>query len=136
MMPNKRDFLIQIERGTGRGLLVFNNPDTPIETWMNNVYLSLMIERGSDWLNPFFGSNLHLLSRSKNTQQTELLAKNYCEEALNWLLDYGRANEIIVETERINPPIVHDDLFILKISVIIFQQDGYELTFEVYKEVL
>ena len=135
-MASSRDFLIEIEKGTGNGALVFNNPDTPQTTWMNNVYLSLMIEKGSDWLNPSFGSNLHLLTRSKNTQQTEYLAKSYCEEALQWLLDYGRAREINIATERIRPAQRLDDLFILKLSITVIQNDGYEFDFEVYKEVV
>ncbi|OGQ60735.1 MAG: hypothetical protein A3J24_06385 [Deltaproteobacteria bacterium RIFCSPLOWO2_02_FULL_53_8] len=66
---------------------------------MNNIYLSLSIAKGSWAFSPDFGSRLHLLQRAKATNHTASTAKDYCIEALKWLLDNGRADSIEVETE-------------------------------------
>lgn len=66
----------------------------------NNVWLSLTIQRGSWWFNPVFGSRLYVLRRMKNTPQTAALAVDYAKEALQWLLDTGRATAVTVATER------------------------------------
>lgn len=51
--------------------------------------------------NDKFGSRLWLLSRAKLTAQTPLLAKEYVEEALQWLIDDGVAAGIVVEIEKV-----------------------------------
>jgi phage gp46-like protein len=45
------------------------------------------------------GSRLWLLNRSKQTLETLLRAKEYAQEALQWLLDDGIAARLVVETE-------------------------------------
>lgn len=102
------------------------------ETIMNNVYLSLMIQRGSFFQNPDFGSRLHLLQRGKNTANTELLAKEYCKEALQWLIEAGKADKIEVFTERD----VNQDPYRLKLLVSVTQADGRQVTFETFLEVV
>jgi len=47
------------------------------------------------------GSRLWLLSREKTTQDVLIRAKQYAEEALQWLIDDGVAAKVEVETERI-----------------------------------
>ena len=47
-----------------------------------------------------FGSRLWLLSREKITDQTPLQAKEYAEEALQWLIDDGVAADVVVTVER------------------------------------
>jgi len=47
------------------------------------------------------GSRLWLLSREKTTQDALIRAKQYTEEALQWLIDDGMAAKVEVETERI-----------------------------------
>ena len=44
------------------------------------------------------GSRLWLLSRAKATPATALLAQDYCQEALQWLVDQGIAQQVLVET--------------------------------------
>lgn len=65
----------------------------------NNIYLSLSVRKGVWPFNPSFGSRLHLLQRAKATAHTAADAKDYCIEALKWLLDAGRADSLTVETE-------------------------------------
>lgn len=64
----------------------------------NNIYLSLMVQRGSWPFAPGFGSRLHLLMREKAIDRMERVAKEYCDEALRWLMDKGRAERIDVVT--------------------------------------
>ena len=55
-----------IETAQGHGIMTFH----PAENIMNNIYLSLMIPKGSCFWNPEFGSRLHELKRSKDTERT------------------------------------------------------------------
>ena len=122
------DFRIDIEQGTGIGAMTFEKADNI----MNNIYLSLMIRRNSWFQNPDFGSRLHLLYRAKNTEHTARLAEEYCKEALQWLLNIGRATKIDIFTEC--DRIV--DLNRLKLLVEVTQADGSQVSFETFVEVL
>lgn len=102
------------------------------ETIFNNVYLSLMLQKGSFFAAPEFGSRLHLLHRAKNTARTEMLAREYCREALQWLLDTGRATAVAVFAERDRT----QNLNLLKLLVEVTQADGRELTFQTFVEVV
>ena len=51
-------------------------------------------------VNDKFGSRLWLLSRAKLTAQTPLRAKEYVEEALQWLVDDGVAADVVVQVEK------------------------------------
>lgn len=104
----------------------------PAEDIMNNVFLSLMVKRGSWFQNPEFGSRLHLLQRAKNTEKTAALAEEYCKEALEWLIDTGRATNVAVYTERDRT----QDLHRLKFLVEVTQADGRQVTFERFVEVV
>ncbi len=104
----------------------------PAEDIMNNVFLSLMVKRGSWFQNPEFGSRLHLLQRAKNTEKTAALAEEYCKEALRWLIDTGRATRIDVHTQRDRT----QDLHRLKFIVEVTQADGRQVTFERFVEVV
>lgn len=48
------------------------------------------------------GSRLWLLSRSKQTTDTLNRAREYCKEALKWLIDDGVAESVTVETEFVS----------------------------------
>jgi phage gp46-like protein len=122
------DFAIEIENGSAIGSMTLNASSSI----MNNVYLSLMVKRGSFFQNLDFGSRLHLLHRAKNTERTAILAKEYCKEALQWLLDTGRATAIDVYTERDR----RIDLCRLKLQVAVTQADGKKVDFITYVEVV
>ncbi|MCE5274872.1 MAG: phage GP46 family protein [Deltaproteobacteria bacterium] len=117
-----------IDTATGRGEMTFEQA-TDI---MNNIYLSLTVQRGSFFARPGFGSRLHLLRREKNTDQAAALAKDYCREALQWLIDCGRAREIAVDVER-DPD---EDPHRLKVRIQVTQADLSPVTFETYQEVV
>lgn len=76
-------------------------PD-PARGLANAVYLRLMTPLGSYWADATLGSRLHELEREKDVARVAVLAKAYCEQALQPLLDDGRALTIAVTTERLH----------------------------------
>lgn len=65
-------------------------------------------DRGGWWGDSFadvqgdrIGSRLWLLRREKQTNETLSRAREYCEEALRWLLEDGVASGVSVETQWI-----------------------------------
>ena len=86
---------------TDQGLMAAMTFDKAVDgNLLNNIYLSLEIAVGSFFQNPAFGSRLHLLAREKNTARMEILAVEYCKEALAWLIDAGRVTKFDFETQR------------------------------------
>lgn len=69
-------------------------------TLANAVYLRLMTPLGSWWADTTLGSKLHELNREKDVSRVALLAQQYSEQALQPLLDDGRASAITVTTYR------------------------------------
>lgn len=89
------DFALAID-STGYGQMSFD-AETSIR---NNIYLSLMTQRGSFFVDPAFGSRLHMLARAKNTDQTAQRAIGYAQQALQWMIDTGRVRAINVLAQR------------------------------------
>lgn len=67
-------------------------------TLQNAVYLRLKTPLGSYWADPDMGSRLHELRREKDLPRVHMLAKQYAQQALQPLLDDGRAQSITVES--------------------------------------
>jgi phage gp46-like protein len=99
-------------------------------TLANNVFLSLAVERGSFFHRPQFG--LRKRARMKNTAATAALIRHDYLDALQWLIDIGRAKSVKVAAERDQTV----DLHRLKISIEVEQADGRVLTFETFREVI
>jgi len=95
-----------------------------------NIYTSLTITQGSWWFNPAFG--LRDRGPLKNTEATARLVKQDCQQALQWLLDNGRASSIVIDTERDRSR----DLNRLKLLVTATQADGRQVTFDKFIEVV
>lgn len=72
------------------------------------------------------GSRIWLLGRSKTTKETELRLVEYAEEALQWLIDDGVAEDIVVTTERTG--IKGNDRLDFKVEI--FKVDGNTETFK------
>ncbi len=121
------DFAIDTSGNDGIGQMTFNDATN----YMNNVYLSLMVKKGSFFQNPDFGSRLYLLNRSKLTPQTAALAVDYVKEALQWMLDAGRATAIDVQTE-IDTAVTGR----LKVRVDVTQNNGSIITFQTFVGVI
>ena len=97
----------------------------------NNIFLSLNVRRGSFFMNPDFGSRLYLLMQGVLNDRTLTLAKEYTREALQWLLDTGRATAVEVTAER------HEtDLHRINLHVQVTQADGRDISFETFFEVI
>ena len=118
------DFAIAIQ--DGQPLMTMEKADTIF----NNVYLSLVVKRGAWFQNPTFGSRLHLLT--KNVPRAAALAEEYPREALQWLLDTGKATHIDIRAERDR----RQDLHRLKLWIEVTQANGQILPFEHFVEVV
>lgn len=73
------------------------NPDDDLPAdsrhgWWGDIYPDIPNDR--------IGSRLWLLSRAKITTETIARAKEYAEEALQWLIEDGVASRVDVESER------------------------------------
>lgn len=76
-----------------------------IATLQNAVYLRLMTPLGSWWADPSVGSLLYTLQREKDLPRVARQAEAYAREALQPLLDDGRARSITVQAvSRPAPP--------------------------------
>lgn len=84
-----------------------------INTLANAVYIRLMTPLGSWWADPSLGSRLHELRREKDRPRVGILAKQYAEQALQPLLDDGRAKTITITAEQ-----PHNGWLILQIDII------------------
>lgn len=72
----------------------------PADGLANAVYLRLMTPRGSYWADPLMGSRLHELAREKDVARVAVLARQYAAQALQPIIDDGRAAAIDVTTEQ------------------------------------
>lgn len=71
-----------------------------INTLANAVYIRLITPLGSWWKDPRLGSRLHELHREKDRPRVGILAKQYAEQALQPLLDDGRAKKITINADQ------------------------------------
>lgn len=122
------DFSITIDNQTGLGQMTFDKA----ATIMNNIYLSLKVQRGSFFADTSFGSRLHLLQRAKNTEATARLAMDYCKEALQWMIDAGKIKSVEVYYERDR----RQDLNRLKLLVEVTPLSGPAVSFSLFIEVI
>ena len=78
----------------------------------NAVYLRLQTPLGSWWADTSLGSRLHELARSKDVSRIHILAEQYAAQALQPLIDTGRARSVTVTSEQ-----PHDGRCLLRITV-------------------
>jgi phage gp46-like protein len=97
---------------------------------LNNIHLSMAVERGSWWFNPDFG--LRSLARMKNTDKAARLVREYIKEALQWLLDTGRATNIDITVTRDSSVVTGRVLA----HIVATQADGRTVNFSKYIEVV
>lgn len=102
---------------------------TPATDIGNNIYISLAVVRGTWWFNRSFG--MRDTRRLKNTAQNARLVEAYIREALQWLIDTGRAAQIDIATERD----LTQDLHRLKAVITVTQSNGRQVTFDKFVEV-
>ncbi|TXG76830.1 MAG: hypothetical protein E6R11_07375 [Rhodocyclaceae bacterium] len=86
---------------TGDYVLAAGTPQRdPADGLANAVYLRLMTRRGAYWADPTLGSRLHELQREKDLPRISRLAVQYAQQALQPILDDGRARAIDITTEQ------------------------------------
>ena len=102
----------------------------PADGIFNNVYLSLTVARGTFFHNTSFG--LRQRGRLKNTPATAALIRQDYLEALQWLIDTGKATAIQVTVQQKTL----QNLNRLELLVAVTQADGRVLTFTAFKEVV
>ncbi len=95
----------------------------PADGLANAVYLRLMTPLGSWWQDADFGSKLHLLVRQKDLKRVAPMAKQWAQQALQPILDDGRATAIEIETEQL-----HDGR--LNLLIIVTDAADRRLTFQ------
>lgn len=66
----------------------------------NAIYIRLKTPLGSWWADASIGSLLHTLAREKDQLRVGVLAKQYAEEALQPIIDDGRAESIHVVVDQ------------------------------------
>ena len=93
-----------------------------------DVYLSLNIKKGSWFANPKFGCDLFKIR--KITAGNLVLAKQYVEAALQWMIITGRAKAVTVVVERNS-----QNLWYMSISISITQADGMVFFYQMYQDV-
>lgn len=71
-----------------------------ISSLANAIYLRLKTPLGSYWADVSLGSRLHELARSKDLARVGRLATQYAEQALQPLLDDGRARTLEVAARQ------------------------------------
>lgn len=71
-----------------------------ITTLANAVYLRLQTPLGTWWAEPTLGSRLHELQREKDLPRIGQLARQYARQALQPLVDDGRATAIDVSVSQ------------------------------------
>lgn len=118
------DFQINLDRGNSTGSMTFNK-NTDIRS---NIYFSLFINQGDWFYDPNFGTKLKTIR--KVTDSSILLARQYTEQALNWLINTGKASAINVICER---DLTNFNQINMKItvqqpnSVTLFYQQAYDV---------
>lgn len=122
------DFAIQTDGMVGQ--MTFEKAEAG--NLLNNIYLSLMVNKGAFFQNTDFGSRLYLLQRGKNTEKTASLVVEYCKEALQWIIDTGKAVKIDVTTQLDKT----QDLNRLKLLVEAYPAVGDKVTFQTFVEVV
>ncbi len=71
-------------------------PNESAESCANELYIRLVTPLGSWWADPALGSRLHELQRAKDLARVRKLAVQYAEQALQPIIDGGRAQSIAV----------------------------------------
>jgi phage gp46-like protein len=96
---------------------------------LTNVILSLEIKQGSFFADPSFG--LKPRPRAKRTAKTARLLKGDVEQALQWLIDCGRATAVDVTVELDN-----DDRNRMDLAVAVTGAQGNPVSYQKFVEVV
>jgi phage gp46-like protein len=118
------DFKLDITNPTEPGF-TFEKESTVI----NNIYLSIVVKKGSFFQNPTFGSLLHTIKKIVPT--TPDLVIDYIKQALKWIQDIGRITSLDVISE-----IDNDVMNRVNFKISATQADGLIVTFSSFVAVV
>lgn len=110
---------------TSEGLLTLSVA-TPGPTIQNAMLTSVFTQQGTFFQRPDFGSRHHEID--KITDDTLELLKAHLLNALQWLIDTGKALSNTVE-------VIQESLHRVRIKIETVQADGQEISFSVFKTV-
>jgi len=117
------DFQINMNQSYPRGYMTFDK-NTDIRS---NIYLSIMVNKGSFFQDPEFGSELYKIK--KITVSNINLAAQYVKAALAWLITAGKAKSIDAAVTK------GDQVGLMSIDIQVVQADGVELFYEMFTDV-
>ena len=117
------DFQI-ITDSNGIGQLTFTK-NTDIRT---DVWLSLMIKKGSWFVNPEFGCELFKIKKVTNSNL--MLVKEYCLAALEWLIVTSRASS--TDCTVVRDPRTYNRY---AIDLTVTQANGIKLFYQLFSDV-
>jgi phage gp46-like protein len=118
------DFQINLNAQYPNGGMLFAK-NTDIRT---SIFMSLNINKGSFFQNPAFGCLLFTIK--KITEANINLAQQYCQEALAWLVQTGRATSIDVIVER-----DISNIYQLNIKVTAKQPNGLIISYQQFRPI-
>mgnify|MGYP007050175135 CR=1 FL=1 len=98
---------------------------TCINGILNNVIMSLQVQRGSLFLLPAFGSHLNKITDTSDSSVA--MARMYCIDALSWLIKIGKVNAIDVISSRLAAGI--------SLDITITQINGEIVTYTYYHRI-
>lgn len=119
--PTTGDYVVQLAAGAA------DLQRDPAGGLANAVYLRIVTPLGSWWADPALGSRLHELVREKDVARVQRLAVQYVQQALQPLMDDGRASSVEVQTERVPGR--------LNLHVVIVDAAQAERTFDLFVKV-
>jgi phage gp46-like protein len=90
----------------------------------NNVWLSLMVKKGSFFARPSFGSLLWSMQPGKLTPDKPALAEQYAKDALQWLLDLDRVTSVVTASQQVARGV--------NLAVSITQANGPTITYALF----
>jgi phage gp46-like protein len=118
------DFQITCDSGNPSGALTFLKN----ETIATDVFLSIFVKKGSFFQRPDFGSNLFKIN--KVSAQTINLATQYIQQALQWLINVGKATAVNVLVEKDLTALGQMDIL-----VTVTQANGIPIVYQIFKNV-
>ena len=119
------DFQVILDAQYPTGGLTFTK-NSDIRT---DIFNSINIKKGSFFQNPDFGSELHTIK--KLTDSNLLLARQYIQEATQWMINTGRAVSLDVIVERDST-----DRGRMNLKITAVQPNGLIIVWEQYKRVV
>jgi phage gp46-like protein len=117
------DFMINMSQLYPKGYMTFDK-NTDIRS---NIYLSIMVNKGSFFQDLEFGSELYKIKKVTATNIN--LAAQYIKACLAWLITTGKATSIDAVVTK------GDQVGSMGVEIQVIQADGVKLFYEMFPDV-